>query len=93
MLRRAEERVGLRQLDDLPDVHHGHAVADVLDDAQVVRDEQVGQAELRLQIQQQVQDLGLDRDVERRDRLVGDDQRGLQRQRPRDADALALARR
>ena len=59
--------------------------------AQVVRDEQVGQPEVGLQIEQQVQDLRLHRDVERRDRLVGDDQARMQRQRARDADALALA--
>ena len=42
---------------------------------------------------QQVQDLRLDRDVERADRLVADDQLGPQRERARDADALALAAR
>ena len=46
---------------------------------------------LRLQIQQEVQDLGLHRDVEGRDRLVGDDQARLQGQGAGDADALALA--
>jgi hypothetical protein len=40
---------------------------------------------------QQFQHLRLDRDVERRDGLVGDQQFGLHRQRPRDADPLALA--
>ena len=50
------------------------SVGDVLDDADVVRDEQVGQAELALQLAQQVQDLRLHRDVERRGRLVADDQ-------------------
>ena len=34
------------------------------------------EAELALQLAQQVEDLRLDRDVERRDRLVGDDQPG-----------------
>ena len=48
-------------------------------------------AEPRLQVQQQVDDLGLDRDVERRDRLVGDEQLGLDGERAGDADALALA--
>ena len=38
-------------------------------------------------------DLRLDRDVERRDRLVGDDELRLQDERARDADALALAAR
>ena len=39
----------------------------------------------------QIEDLALDRDVERRQRLVGDDQRRLRGERPRDGDALALA--
>ena len=38
-----------------------------------------------------MQHLRLDRDVERGDRLVGDDQLGLDRERAGDADALALA--
>ena len=43
-----------------------------------------------LQIEQQVQDLRLHRNVQRGDRLVGDDQARVDRQRARDADALAL---
>ena len=67
--------------------------ADVADDAEVVRDQQVGEAELVLQLAEQVDDLGLDRDVERRDRLVEDDQPRPQRQRPGDPDPLPLAAR
>ena len=63
------------------------------DDAQVVGDEQVGQPELALEPLEQVDDLGLDRDIERADRFVGDDQVRLQRERPRHADALPLAAR
>ncbi len=58
---------------------------------QVVCDEQVRQVELRLQILEQVDDLGLDRHVERRHRFVADDQLGPQRERAGDPDALALA--
>ena len=65
----------------------------MLDHGEVVGDEQVGQAELRLQVDQQVDHLGLDRDVERRDRLVADDQLGADRERARDAEPLALAAR
>ena len=50
-------------------------------------------ARAALQVAQQVEDLRLDRDVERRDRLVGDEQLGVERERARDADALALAAR
>ena len=46
-----------------------------------------------LELLEQVDDLRLDRDVERRDRLVGDDEVGVERERARDADALALAAR
>ena len=44
-----------------------------------------------LQVLQQVEHLRLHRDVERADRLVGDDQLRLRDQRARDRDALALA--
>ena len=47
--------------------------------------------ELFLKVLEQVDDLRLDRDVERRDGLVGDDELRVDGQRPRDADALALA--
>ena len=63
--------------------HHG----------EVVRDEQVGQAEPVLQVAHQVQDLRLDRDVERGGRLVADDELGVGGERARDGDALALAAR
>ena len=91
MQRRGVEVLGRGDLDDPAQIHHGHAVADVLDHRQVVGDEQVGEAELLLQVLEQVDDLGLDRHVERRHRLVADDQLGLHRQRAGDADALALA--
>ena len=77
--------------DDAAEIHDGDTVADVLDHRQIVRDEQIGQAELALQIHQQIEDLRLDRDVERGNRLVADDELGLQRERAGDADALPLA--
>jgi hypothetical protein len=63
----------------------------MLDHREVVADEQVGEAELLAQVHEQVQHLRLDRDVERRHRLVADDESGLHRQSAGDADALALA--
>ncbi len=89
--RRGEERALRRRLDDLAEIHHRHTVCHVAHHRQVVRDEQVGQAEALLQVLQQVHHLRLDRDVERADRLVADDEFRLYRERARDADALALA--
>ena len=54
-------------------------------------DEQEGEAVLGLQVLEQVDDLGLDRHIQRRDRLVGHDQLRLHQQRPGNADPLALA--
>ena len=85
------EIVAGRHLHDLAEVHHGDAVGDVLDDREVVGDEQVGQSELILQVLEQVDDLGLNRHVQRRDRLVRDDEVWVGGQRAGDADALPLA--
>ena len=91
MLGIAEQLLGLGQLDHLADVHHAHPVGDVLDDAEVVGDEQVGEVEFGLQILQQVEDLRLDGHVEGGHRLVTTDELRLRRERPGDADTLALA--
>jgi hypothetical protein len=42
---------------------------------------------------QEVQNMGLDRDVQRRNRFVADQQPGLGYERPGNLDALALAAR
>src|SRR6185503_7635607 len=72
-------------------VHHGDAIADVLDDGQVVGDEQVREVHAALQVAQQVDDLRLDGDVEGRHRLVGDDEPRVHGQGAGDTDALSLA--
>ena len=66
---------------------------DVLDHGQIVRDEQIGEAEVLLQVDQQVDHLRLHRHVERGHRLVADDQLRLQGERACDDEALALAAR
>ena len=91
VLRRGVEVAPLRDLDGLPEIHHHHAVRDVADDVEVVRDEDVGEPELLLQVLQEIEDLRLHRDVERGHGLVADDQAGVDRERPGDTDALALA--
>src|SRR5690606_7647224 len=65
-------------------------VGDVADGCQVVGDEEVGQAEVSLQLYQQVQHLGADGDVERRDRLVADHEGGLEDQGSGDGHPLPL---
>ena len=89
--RRLVQRGAVGELDDLAEVHHRDAVRDVPDHGEVVRDDHVRQAELLLEVVHEVDDLRLDRHVERGDRLVGHDQLRLEGQRAGDADALPLA--
>src|SRR6201995_5585896 len=77
--------------DDLAQIHHRDAMADVLDYGKIVSDEQIREVLFTLQIHHQVDDLSLDRHIKRRDRLVADDQLGVQGKRPGDADALPLS--
>ena len=91
MARVLEDLAPAALLDDAAEIHHGDPVADMLDHAEIVADHDVGEPHLVLEFEQQVDDLGADRDVERRDRLVADHQLGLQDQGAGDADALALA--
>ena len=52
-------------------------------------DQQIGQGLLFPQVQQQIDDLGLNGHIQRRNGLVAQQQPGLHRQRTGDADALA----
>ena len=78
-------------LDDRAQIHDGDAGRDLAHHAQIMSDEHIGQIEPLLQIGEQIDDLRLDRDIERRHRLVGDDQPWFERDGAGDADALALA--
>src|SRR5262249_36477966 len=77
-------------LDDLAEIHHRDAGADVLDDREVVGDKDVGQAELLLQLLQQIDDLRLDGHVERGYRLSAKDKRRRYREGARIPDPLPL---
>src|SRR5262249_15518303 len=86
----AKELLGGRALDDAAEVHDQDPFSDVLDHAEVVADEEIGETELLPQRHEQVDDLRLDRDVERRHRLVADHELRANRERAGDAETLAL---
>src|SRR5579884_768757 len=83
--------LAIGNLDDAPQVHHCHAVADVAYDAEIVGDEEIRELEFLLQLFHEVEDLRLDGHVERRHRFVGDHEIGPKSERSGDADALTLA--
>ena len=78
-------------LDGFAGVHDAEAVAGLEDEAEVVADEQHRGAELATGILDELDDAGLDGDVEGGGRLVEDEERRLRHQRHGDDDALLLA--
>ena len=80
-----------RALDDLAGVHHHHPVGARGDHAEVVRDQDHRHLQVAAQAVDQVEDLRLDRHVERGRRLVGDQQLRRAGERHRDHHALAQA--
>ena len=87
----AEQRLDPRLLHHLAVAHHDGAVAGLGHHAEVVGDEQHREAEVRPQVLQQLQDLRLQRHVERRRRLVGQQQVRRAGERHGDHRPLALA--
>lgn len=73
----------------VPLVHHQYAVGDIRHHAHVVGDKNHPHLHLLLQHFDQLQDLRLNRHVQRRCRLVGDQHRRTARERHRNHDALA----
>src|SRR5271166_4041768 len=72
VLRRVEYERGRPLLDKFAQIHHQQAVAKVVNNAQVMRNEDQAQRQFLLQIEQQLQDLRLYRHIETRDDLVAD---------------------
>src|SRR5437867_2403603 len=60
-------------------------------DAEIVADEKVSEIERRAQVHEQVEHLRLNRHIERCDRLIANQELGLDRQGARDADPRPLA--
>ncbi len=90
VLRVGEHLLGRPLLDDAALVHHRDVVGDRPGQTQVVGDHQCAEAQVRAQAQQQREDLAAHRRVQRCDGLVGDQERGAQRQGAGDHHPLPL---
>ena len=79
------------RFDDPAAQHNDDAWRDEIHKLQIVPYEDDGKAQLLLQVQQQVDNLRLDRDIERADRLIRDQDLRFGGQGARDANPLALS--
>ena len=73
--------------------HHGSAMGDTANDPEIMGDEEVGQAQIILQLFEQFQNVFCHQLVERRCRFIADDQIRIGRQRTSNTDTLLLAAR
>ena len=91
VVRAVEDDVRRAELLQPAEVEDGDAVRDVAHDAEVVGDEEVRDPLLRLELDEEVEDRGLHRHVERGGRLVADDELRVAGERARDRDPLLEA--
>lgn len=77
-------------LDDFSQIHHGHPMAKMGDNAQVVRDEQERQLPFVLEAFEQIDNLRPDRHIQSTDGFVGEDDFRIRGKGPSNADTLAL---
>lgn len=71
-----------------PQIHNADVIRNMADDRQIMRDKHVSQLILILQIHQQIQNLCLNGNIKRRNRLVTDNKFRVQRNRTRNTDTL-----
>src|ERR1700757_4490206 len=91
MFRRRGDPFGLSDFHNLPAIHDRDPSGEVPDDRHGMRNEQVRQTELPLQISQQLDNLGPHAYVEGRNRLIRNNKFRPQREGARDPNALPLA--
>ena len=91
MLRVVIELICVRDLHDLSKVHDRNPVRNVTDDQKIMRNKQIRHAELFLQILEHIDDLRLNRYVQRGYRLITDDELRIYRQCTGNPDTLPLS--
>ena len=91
--RGGEQAAGIAAFHKLAMAHDKHPVGDLPHNAEIMRDEQHGQALGTFQVGQKVENLRLDGDVERRRRFVGDQHIRAVGKRHRNHHPLALPAR
>src|SRR5687767_3269249 len=86
-----EHFLGGPLLDHAPEVHHEHALAEFAHDREAVAHKKYAGAPVALDRREKLEQLGLDRHVERAHGFVAHEEPRLEHHRARDGHALALS--
>src|SRR6516162_8261227 len=90
MVRPAEKVIDRGGLDVLPRIHDRDPIADLVSRAEVMRGEEDGYAMFFREPPEQLENLRLDRDVERGGGFIGNDELWLRQQGKRNHEPLSL---
>jgi hypothetical protein len=90
-LRCVDDSPGIAAFGNPSCIQKDDAMRDRANHAKIMRNEEIGDAFLALQVEQQLQNLPAHRDVERRQRLIEDNQRRLCGDGAGNGDALPLS--
>ncbi len=90
MQRALEDVLRRSKFHNLAKVHHAERVRNVFHDGQIVRNEQIRESKLLLQIRKQVENLRLNGAIQCGNRLVANHKLRLERERPRNRNPLPL---
>lgn len=91
ILRRLQHLLHGADLDETPRVHHSNARRHLRNHRHAMRNQNEREREILLQAHKQIEYLSANRDIQRRNRLVGYHNLRLQNQRARDSDPLSLS--
>src|ERR1700722_15946068 len=72
MSRRLKDFLLTREFNQTSRIHYSHAIGNLRNHSEVVRDEEHGQAKLGAQLSEKLEDLRLNGDVQRGSRFIGD---------------------
>ena len=93
MVRPAKDGFRIRFFHHAPEIHDHHAIRQMFHHTKIMADEKIGQIKFFPEAHEQVQDLRLDRNIQRRHGLITHNEIRLHRQRACNADTLALPAR
>jgi hypothetical protein len=90
VIRPIEHLLGRGTFHDATEIHDQHAIREMFDHAKIVTDEQIGQVQIAAKVHEQIEDLCLNRNIQRGHGFIAHQKFRLYRERTGDAYALAL---
>ncbi len=90
MTRSGKKLGSIRDFNDLPQIHYNNPVTYMADNGQIMGNNEIGKTQILLQFGQQIDDLGLNRNIKGGYNFIAHNQLWFQSQSTGDPDPLTL---